>query len=57
VEAAVPEPPFRGSLLRGFPLGVSSSEIRERVRQGRPADLLTGPLVAEAIRENGLYLS
>src|SRR5208283_4216416 len=27
-------PPFRGRMLRGFPLGVSSSEIRARVKAG-----------------------
>jgi len=48
---------FRGRHLTGFPLGVSSSQIRERVRNGFPVDLLTGAPVAEAIRDNGLYLS
>ena len=48
---------FAGRHLRGFPLGVSSSQIRERVRSGRPVDLLTGPGVAEVILHNGLYLS
>jgi nicotinate-nucleotide adenylyltransferase len=48
--------PFRGRPLRGFPLGISSSQIRERVKAGLPIDLLMGPAVAEAIRNNGLYL-
>lgn len=48
--------PFSGRYLRGFPLAVSASEIRERVRNGLPIDLLTGPTVAEAVRNNGLYL-
>jgi nicotinate-nucleotide adenylyltransferase len=48
--------PFRAHQLRGFPLGVSSSQIRERVRQGQPIDFLTPPTVAEAIRNNRLYL-
>ncbi|HEV8544328.1 MAG TPA: nicotinate (nicotinamide) nucleotide adenylyltransferase [Verrucomicrobiae bacterium] len=48
---------FHGRYLAGFPLGVSSSQIRERVRVGKPVDLLTGSAVAEAIRQNGLYLS
>ncbi len=48
--------PFRGRTLFGFPLGVSSSQIRERVRAGLPIDLLVGPAVAEAIRNNRLYL-
>jgi nicotinate-nucleotide adenylyltransferase len=56
-EPAVPFPaPFRGARLKGFPLGVSSSQIRARVKAGLPVDLLTGPAVAEAIRANRLYL-
>lgn len=56
-EASVPFPaPFRGATLKGFPLGVSSSQIRARVKAGLPVDLLTGPVVAEAIRANRLYL-
>lgn len=55
-EAAFPAP-FRGRYLTGFPLGVSSSQIRERVRLGLPVDLLTGAVVAESIRHNALYLS
>jgi nicotinate-nucleotide adenylyltransferase len=49
-------PPFRGHFLRGFPLGVSSSQIRERVRKGRSIQNLVGAEVAEAIRNNRLYL-
>ena len=48
--------PFRGRALRGFPLGVSSSQIRERVRAGLPVDLLVPPGVAEAICNAKLYL-
>ncbi len=56
-QAAAPLPaPFRGRALAGFPLGVSSSQIRERVKAGLPIDLLVGPAVAEAIRDNRLYL-
>lgn len=47
---------FRSRNLRGFPLGVSSSQIRERVWTGRPIEFLVGPAVAEAIRNNRLYL-
>lgn len=54
-ETALPSP-FRGCVLRGFPLAVSSSQVRERVRLGRPIELLTGPVVAEAISKNRLYL-
>jgi nicotinate-nucleotide adenylyltransferase len=49
-------PPFRGVRLNGFPLGASSSQIRDRVKAGLPVDLLVGPAVAEAICNNRLYL-
>jgi nicotinate-nucleotide adenylyltransferase len=56
-EADVPLPaPFRGRMLRGWPLGVSSSEIRCRVKAGRSIGHLVPPAVAEAIRNNQLYL-
>jgi nicotinate-nucleotide adenylyltransferase len=48
--------PFRIRPLRGFPLGVSASQIRERVKAGQPIDWLTPPAVAECIRNNRLYL-
>lgn len=48
--------PFRGRLLAGFPLGVSSSQIRARVKTGLPIDALVPAAVAEAIRNNRLYL-
>jgi nicotinic acid mononucleotide adenylyltransferase len=51
----VPEP-FRGRTLSGFPLGVSSSQIRSRVRAGLPIDHLVPARVAEAIGNNRLYL-
>lgn len=53
--AQVP-PPFRGLPLRGFPLGISSSQIRARIRAGQPIDFLLPETVAEAIRNNRLYL-
>jgi nicotinate-nucleotide adenylyltransferase len=49
-------PPFRGRMLKGFPLGVSSSEIRARVKAGLPIDHLVPPLVAEAIGNHRLYV-
>jgi nicotinate-nucleotide adenylyltransferase len=55
VEVAIPGP-FRGRRLSGFPLGVSSSQIRARVQGGRPIAHLVPGAVAEAIRNNGLYL-
>jgi nicotinate-nucleotide adenylyltransferase len=55
LEAPVPAP-FRGRWLTGFPLGISSSQIRARVKAGRPVDHLVPGLVAEAMRNNRLYL-
>ena len=55
VEAAFPAP-FRGRTLKGFPLGVSSSQIRARVKAGLPVENLVPRAVAEAIRNNRLYL-
>lgn len=48
--------PFRGRALRGFPLAASSSQIRRRIKEGLPIWHLTPRAVAEAIRNNGLYL-
>jgi nicotinate-nucleotide adenylyltransferase len=47
---------FRGQVLSGFPLGVSSSQIRARLKAGLPIELLVPPAVAEAIVNNRLYL-
>ena len=55
VEAPFPAP-FRGRWLAGFPLGVASSQIRARVKAGLPIDHLVPDSVAEAIRNNRLYL-
>ncbi len=54
-QCALP-PPFRGRTLAGFPLGVSSSQIRARAKAGLPLAPLVPDTVAEAIRNNGLYL-
>lgn len=48
--------PFRGRQLAGFPLGVSSSQIRTRIQQGKSVQGLVPDAVAEAIRNSGLYL-
>jgi nicotinate-nucleotide adenylyltransferase len=53
-QAATP-PGFQMQWLKGYPLGVSASEIRARVKAGLPVDILTGPVVAESIRNNRLY--
>ena len=56
-DVAQPFPaPFRGRTLTGFPFGVSSSQIRARVKAGLPIDQLVPPAVAEAIRNQRLYL-
>ncbi|HTR42131.1 MAG TPA: nicotinate (nicotinamide) nucleotide adenylyltransferase [Pseudomonadales bacterium] len=48
--------PFQGRMLKGFPLEISSSEIRARVQAGQPIDTMVPPFVAEAIRDAGVYL-
>jgi nicotinate-nucleotide adenylyltransferase len=48
--------PFRGRVLRGIPLGVSSSEIRARLKAGLTVEHLTPPAVAEALVHKRLYL-
>ena len=49
-------PPFRGVVLRGFPLALSSSQIRERVRRRLPINHMVQGAVSEAITNNRLYL-
>jgi nicotinate-nucleotide adenylyltransferase len=49
-------PPFRVRTLTGFALALSSSQVRARVRTGLPTDHLVPVAVAEAIRNNRLYL-
>jgi nicotinate-nucleotide adenylyltransferase len=48
--------PFRGRELTGFPLGVSSSQIRSRVKAGLSVRGLVPDAVNEAIVNSGLYL-
>lgn len=55
VAAELP-PPFHGRTLRGWPLAVSSSEIRARLRAGRAVEHLVPAAVAEALAHNPLYL-
>jgi nicotinate-nucleotide adenylyltransferase len=63
--AAVPRPgeappefpqPFRGTALKGFPVKISSSEIRARVKAGLPIESLVPPSVTQAIQEAGVYV-
>jgi nicotinic acid mononucleotide adenylyltransferase len=49
-------PPFRLRFLGGVPTAISASAIRDRVREGRPVDLLLPGAVAEAVVHSGLYL-
>ena len=48
--------PFRGRELAGFPLGVSSSQIRSRVKAGLTVRGLVPDAVNEAIVNSRLYL-
>ena len=54
-QSPLPEP-FQGQWLQGFPLGLSSSQIRARVKAGLAIDHLVPPAVAEAVAKSGLYL-
>jgi nicotinate-nucleotide adenylyltransferase len=56
-EAAAPPaiPGLRIRLCRGHPVDASSTEVRERVRQGLPIDSLVPPKTVIYIREKGLY--
>ncbi len=48
--------PFVGRMLKGFPLEISSSEIRARAKAGLPIEDLVPSFVAQAIRDAGVYL-
>jgi nicotinate-nucleotide adenylyltransferase len=50
------QPPFRLRVLSGFPMAVSSSQVRARLRARRPIEGLVPAVVAEAIHNSGLYL-
>jgi nicotinate-nucleotide adenylyltransferase len=50
-------PPYRIRQLRGFPLELSASQIRERARQGASLEPLVPAPVAQVIRSEQLYLS
>jgi len=52
--ADFPEP-FRGRILRGQPMEISASNIRQRLRDGEKIDHLTPPRVAEALKTMHLY--
>jgi nicotinate-nucleotide adenylyltransferase len=48
--------PFRGRILKGFPIEISSSQIRARVKAGLLIENLVPPFVAEAIHAAKLYV-
>ncbi len=48
--------PFRGREIHGFPLGLSSSTIRQRVKQGLSVRGLVPDAVEEVILNSKLYL-
>lgn len=48
--------PFRGRHLRGFPVAISSSQIRDRVHRRLSIRGLVPEPVREAIHNSGLYL-
>ncbi len=47
--------PFRGQVLRGQPMEISASDIRQRLRDGEEIDRLTPPRVAETLKTMHLY--
>ena len=47
--------PFRGKILKGFPIEISSSQIRARVKAGLPIENLVPPFVADAICATKIY--
>jgi nicotinate-nucleotide adenylyltransferase len=49
--------PFRGRHLKGFPMGISSSEIRRRLKAGLTVEHLLPDTVAGAIQAAGIYRS
>ena len=52
---AVFSPPFRGRTLKGFPFGISSSEIRNRLKAGLPVHHLVPAAVAEVLHSSDVY--
>lgn len=52
---ALPKP-FRGQWLSGFPMGISASQVRERLKAERSIEGLVPGAAAEAVVKSGLYL-
>jgi nicotinate-nucleotide adenylyltransferase len=53
--AAEFQKPFRGRTLKGFPIEISSSQIRARVKANLPIENLVPPFVADTIHAAKLY--
>ena len=47
--------PFRGRVLRGQPMEISASDIRQCIREGKKIDHLVPARVAEALKTMHLY--
>ncbi|MBC8326832.1 MAG: nicotinate (nicotinamide) nucleotide adenylyltransferase [Verrucomicrobia subdivision 3 bacterium] len=55
-EPAVEFPPsFRGTMLRGEPMAISSSDLRERLRAGEAIENYVSPQVADALKVKHSY--
>lgn len=48
--------PFCGKILKGFPIEISASQIRARIKANLSVENLVPPFVAEAIRAAKLYV-
>jgi nicotinic acid mononucleotide adenylyltransferase len=55
LQRALPDLETKLVYLEAPYVALSASEVRQRVRQGRPFDHLVPAGVAELIRRNGLY--
>ena len=53
-ENQFPEP-FRGQVLRGQPMAISASDIRQRLREGKSIEHLVPPGVAVALKTGHIY--
>ncbi len=56
-QVQAPAGPFRVRILSGYPVSLSSSQIRARIGQGLTVGHLVPGAVAEAIANNRLYFS
>jgi nicotinic acid mononucleotide adenylyltransferase len=53
-EMEFPEP-FRGTVLRGEPMAISASDLRERLRAGESIENFVPPQVAAALKVKHSY--